>query len=161
MQPTKTPLVVAAIVAFVAAAPAGCDNLLGGGYAIEGTSTDGGPSTVNGPQSVVEGGQDGGIVDGCLESPANKQQFESACTNGTCQPFPNATRNPLCDGGGTVCPAATPVSQPADAGPPDTGSTVDSGSAEDSGGDDAGDDAAVVDAGVPDTGPPPLPAARR
>jgi hypothetical protein len=153
MQPTKPTLVVAAIAAAIAAAPAGCNAILGGGYAVGGSSTDSGPGATDGTQPSLEAGPDGATVDGCVESPANKGQFESACTNGSCQPFANVTRNTLCDAGGTVCPPATLVTPPPDAGPADTGAPVDSGA----GTDDAGDDAAIIDAAPPDTGPPPPP----
>jgi hypothetical protein len=156
MRPTKPTLAVAIIAALVAAAPAGCNAILGEGYTV--VPSDAGTST---PDTAIpleaakgDGGQPNGQADGCVATPTTKAQFESACTNGTCVPFDNATRNTRCDAGGTACPAATPVSAPADSGADAGAVDANPGAADAT--DDA-DDAAPPDAGPADTGPPPPP----
>jgi hypothetical protein len=133
MRATKPTLLVAAVAAVIAAAPAGCNAILGGGYAVGVTSNDGAPTAQ---------------TDGCATVPTSKPQFESACTNSTCASFPNATRNTKCGDGGTTCPAATAVTASVDSGPPDTGP------ADTDAGEDGGEDAAPVDAGPPQDAPP-------
>jgi len=132
------PLVIAALLA---GAPVGCDLLLGGGYVVGGQD-----GSVGGDAAAADGSDSApgveAAVDACPPNPQDKAQLESACTNGTCQPFDNATRNTLCSEGGTVCPQ---VSAPLEAGSPEAGPAeagVDAGSA------DAGTDAAPADAGI-------------
>ncbi|HEY2514084.1 MAG TPA: hypothetical protein VGI39_24625 [Polyangiaceae bacterium] len=146
MTPKHTKLALACAAALALFAPLGCDALLGGGgYDV---ASDAGSSIpdVTTPGADVQSTPDTGpsgvdASDGCATDPQNKPGFEGACTNGTCAPFDNASRNTMCADGGTVCPD---LPAPVDAGPPPV---VDSGAPEASAGDDGGDEA----------GPPPPP----
>ena len=146
------PLLAAAAVALTAAAAAGCNAILGGGYNVGATSNDGATPMPDGSDGNAPAG-DGG-QDACAIQPTTKPQFESACTTGTCAPFSNATRNTRCDGG-TLCPPATMVPS-VDSGRPDTGPAgLDSGMQSDGAPLEGGSPA---DTGSPDTGPAGPPA---
>ncbi|HEY3820695.1 MAG TPA: hypothetical protein VGL81_26195 [Polyangiaceae bacterium] len=133
-----------AIAAWVVTIPVGCNLLLGGGYVVGSGDGSTGPDVITGNDALPtgDGGSDAaGDADACVTNGQNKAQLESACTNSTCEPFDNASRNTLCAEGGTACPPVTP---PSDAAPPDTGAAPDTGT----GVDGAPADAAPVDAGV-------------
>jgi len=139
------------VVTLVVAAAAGCNAILGTGYSV-GATGDEGDGAPPGDGTVGSDGtaRDSAAQDGCAATaPSSKAQFESACTGATCVPFDNATRNTLCDAGGTVCPPPMPVVAAVDSG---TDAAPDA-SAADAGDDGGGEsDAAPVDAGPP---PPP------
>jgi len=112
------------LVASLLAAAAGCDVLLGGGYAVSSEesaspSQDGGldgastnAADVHSTPDVGADGSpppDGGAgdagADGCFADPQTKAQFESACGgDAACVPFDNAARNTRCGPSGTDCP---------------------------------------------------------
>ena len=151
----KPALAAAVSAALVAITPVGCSAILGGGYEV--SPEDGGRAPADASPlpdgSKIDASLPPPPPDACATAPTSKPQFESACTSGACTPFPNATRNPRCDAGGTACPEAPRLTPPlpgADAGATDAGQ----------GGTDAaddGDDAAPADAAPPDAGPPPPP----
>jgi ABC-type phosphate transport system substrate-binding protein len=111
MNATRATLLLASALVSFAAAAGGCNLLLGTGYtvgALDGSTSDDAPQGKGDSQS-----------DACPSNPQDKSQLESACTNASCQPFDNASRNPGCMEGGTVCP---PLPTPeAGAGAPETG----------------------------------------
>jgi hypothetical protein len=101
------------VVAMSALAPIGCNVLLGGGYVVgaeDGGATQPDSSTPDNYAAPTSDSGDAGtppdtyVVDACAIVPMDKQQFESACTNASCQPFDNPGRNTNCEGG-TICPA--------------------------------------------------------
>ena len=162
MTPTR-PIVFAAMAAAgFGAAAAGCNLLLGSGYVVgaqDASATTDGPGADSTPAEVgtgdVVGAQDASATTdsrgpdstpgdgGCATDPQDKLQFESACTNSTCEPFDNATRNTLCEGG-TACPKlAGPEGGTAETGPPEA-------SAPEAGNSEAGaaDAASAIDAGI-------------
>jgi hypothetical protein len=148
-RPTRWTLLGSALAALVAAAPVGCNLLLGGGYVVGASDGSVGPGDGTVGDSGVDAAQDtsDAAPDACPSNPQTKQQLESACTGSTCEPFDNATRNTRCAEAGTACPQVTapleagmPEAAPAEAG-------VDDGSTDD-GSTDAGSDAAQLDSGI-------------
>jgi hypothetical protein len=110
MISTRSMLFLGAIGVVFAALPLGCNVLLGGGYVVGGqdaATADTGPdNSVPGDSSSGDTGDAGDSS--CVVAPMNKAQFESACTNATCQPFDNVTGNPNCEGG-ILCPSLPSV----------------------------------------------------
>jgi ABC-type phosphate transport system substrate-binding protein len=133
---SKTAMPGLALLATLLTASAGCDTLLGGGYAVGADDGPLAPRDSGGPpvdarapsDAAIEAQADaeGGTADACATDPQTKSQFESACGgNATCAPFDNTARNTLCGTSGVDCPRV-----PA----PDAGSTdggiVDAGTSE-------------------------------
>jgi hypothetical protein len=126
MNPTRATLLLASALVSLAAAAGGCNLILGTGYTVGELDGSAAPQD-DAPQgkgdSPVPGADaaDGssGQADACPSNPQDKSQLESACTNASCQPFDNASRNPRCAEGGTACP---PLPTPeAGAGAPEAG----------------------------------------
>jgi hypothetical protein len=142
MNATRATLLLASALVSFAATAGGCNLLLGTGYtvgALDGSTSEDGPE---GKGDSPTGADGGGRADACSSNPQDKPQLESACTNASCQPFDNASRNPGCMEGGTVCPALfVPEAGAQDTGAPDASSS----------------DAGTAEAGAPGDGGPTLP----
>jgi hypothetical protein len=125
----------------------------GGTGADSGSSSGGYDASKDATQGDSTGGNDSGSPDACVTDPMTKTGFENGCTNADCVPFDN-TRNTLCDAGGTICPAAMPVSNPP---PTDGGSdaATPNDAASDAPSGDGG--SGTSDGATPDAGPPPPP----
>jgi hypothetical protein len=131
MKPTRA-LLLASMATLFAAAPAGCNLLLGTGYVVgaqDASTTDQSQPETSSPDVVGDSSPGGdGSADGCVSDPQTKSQLESACTGSSCQPFDNATRNPSCQDAGTVCPPVpTPEAGAAAEGGSSSDAAVDSG----------------------------------
>jgi hypothetical protein len=123
----------------------GCTAILGGGgYTTAAPNEDSGQTVADTSVSDAPP-SDAGTDTSCSQSAATKAGFESACTSGTCSPFDNASKNPQCTSGGTVCPAVGAV----DAAIADTSTAPDTSTPPDSGADN--------EAGAPPDAGPTLP----